>query len=110
VATSSSVKNGRVGAGGAIREARAEFFPDWDRVITYKTQLGTRDNVNTYVAELTAIAMAIEQLANICQNRSITILSSNLSALQAIKRPKHQSGQWILSSFNVSGYFMPQPL
>jgi ribonuclease HI len=77
--------------------SRAESFPDWDRVITYKKQLGTRDNFNAYVAELTAISMAIEQLANICRNRSITILSSNLSALQAIKKPKHQSGQHILS-------------
>jgi ribonuclease HI len=97
VATSSSVKGGKVGAGGAIREARAESFPDWDRVITYKLQLGTRDGFNVYIAELTAISMALEQLANICRNRSITILSSTLSALQAIKRPKHQSGQQILS-------------
>jgi hypothetical protein len=36
VATSSSIKGGRVGVGGAIRESRAESFSNWDRIITYK--------------------------------------------------------------------------
>jgi hypothetical protein len=40
-ATSASVKDGRVGARGAIRDTRAESFLDWDRVITYADRIGT---------------------------------------------------------------------
>ena len=60
VATSSSIKGRRVGVGGAIQESRVESFLNWDRVITYKTQLGTRNNFNAYIVELIAISMAIE--------------------------------------------------
>jgi hypothetical protein len=87
--TSASVKDGRVGTRGAIRDTRVESFLDWDRVITYIDRIGIWESSNTYIVELIAISKAIHHLANACRNRSITLLSSNLLALQALMKPKH---------------------
>ena len=97
VATSASVWKGVVGAGGAIQDTTKLDMP-WnvDLIASYTVTLGSRKKFNAYVAELVAIATAVQNLVGILQNRIVIILSSNLSALQAIKNPKHQSGQYIL--------------
>lgn len=61
-----------------------------------------RKKVNIYIVELLAVAMALRVLAIDVQHRQITVLSSNLSALQAIEKPKHQSGQYILKEIYSS--------
>jgi hypothetical protein len=61
---------------------------------TFSRTLGLRSNLNSYFAELTAISTALQNLATLpLRGRIITILSSNLAALQAINSPKQQSGQ-----------------
>jgi hypothetical protein len=97
VATSLSEKEGTVGAGGAIRDTTMIAFPpNIDPVASYSVTLGLREKFNRYVTELTAISTALQNLVGYLRNRTLTILSSNLAALLAIKRPKHQSGQYIL--------------
>jgi hypothetical protein len=95
IATCSSERNGIVGMGGSIDTAM-RTPEDVDPVVDYTVTLGSRDRFNPYAAELMAIAIALENIVGRFHNAKITILSSNLSALQAIRRPKHQSGQYIL--------------
>jgi hypothetical protein len=95
IATCSSERNGIVGMGGSIDTA-VRTPTNVDPIADYIVTLGSRETFNLYIAELTAIAMALRNLLGLFHNRKITILSSNLSALQAVKCPKHQSGQHIL--------------
>jgi hypothetical protein len=97
VATSSSSKGGRIGAGGAIQDTTITDAPGGvDSITSYSVTLGPKEKFNTYIGELTAISIAIQTLARHAQRRIVLIVSSNLSALQVIKSPKHQSGQHIL--------------
>ena len=95
IATSSSAKGDRVGMGGSMRDTRIN---DTDETITsYSVTLGTRTEQNPYTAELAAIAAAFEMcVPPLTRNRQITILSSNRSALAAIRQPQQQSGQSII--------------
>ena len=94
IATSSSAKGDRVGMGGSMRDTRIN---DTDETITsYSVTLETRTKQNSYTAELTAIAAALKCVPPLTRNRQITILSSNRSALAAIRQPQQQSGQSII--------------
>jgi ribonuclease HI len=95
IATSSSEKNGMVGTGGAICDTTTTGSLETAPIANYSVTLGPRNKTNPYVAELVAMAIALRNLAELLvRNRVITILSSNLSALQALNRPRQQSGQW----------------
>jgi hypothetical protein len=63
----------------------------------FSRTLGLRSILNSYFAKLTAISTALQSLATLpLRDRVITILSSNLGALQAINCPKQQSGQSLI--------------
>jgi hypothetical protein len=97
IVTSASSKGGRIGAGGAIQDTTIIDPPGGtDSITGYSITLGPREKFNTYIGELTAISIATRTLARQAQHRTILIVSCNQSALQAIKSPKHQSGQHIL--------------
>jgi hypothetical protein len=94
VAVCSSEKNGIVGMGGAVCDTTTTGSSNTAPTTTYVVTLGPRDKLNPYFAELIAISTALQFLAALqIRNRVITILSSNLSALQVINHPRQQSGQ-----------------
>jgi hypothetical protein len=97
IATCSSERNGIIGMGGAIRDyTTTAVSQNIDPIAKFTTTLGPRDRFNLVVAKLSAIAKALQNLVDRACNRTFIILSSNLAALQAVKQPKHQSGQYIL--------------
>lgn len=105
IAACSSERNGIVGTGGAIRDTTTTIVPqNIDPVAEYTVTLGPRDKFNLYNAELTAMSIALQNLVGQICNRSIVILPSNLAALQAVKRPKHQSGQYVLQQIYKFAY------
>jgi ribonuclease HI len=109
VATCSSEKNGIVGIGGAIHNTTtATRTSNTALTATYTVTLGPRDRLNPYFAELIAISTALRNLAALpIRNRFINILSSNLSALQAINHPKQQLGQiYINEIYKSAGKLM----
>jgi hypothetical protein len=59
-----------------------------ETVAYYSVTLGTREEQNPYIAELAAIARALENLpAGVC-HRHITIVTRNQLALAAVKQPR----------------------
>jgi hypothetical protein len=94
IAVCSSEKNGLVGIGGAVCDTTTTGSSNTSPTNTCAATLGSRDRLNPYFAELIAISAALQYLAALpIRNRVITVLSSNLSALQAINHPRQQSGQ-----------------
>jgi ribonuclease HI len=94
IATSSSIKKGRVGISGSAQDTL--FNRTGEAVLKYAVAIGTREEQNLYTAELAAIAMALENLpAGIC-HRHITVITRSQSALAAIRQPRQQSGQGII--------------
>jgi exonuclease III len=94
VATCSSGRNGIVGIGGAICNTTVMVYSDAAPTATFSATLGRRSRLNTYFAEIIAIATALKNLEDLSLgNKMIIVLSSNLSALQAINNPRQQSGQ-----------------
>lgn len=91
IATSSSERKGMVGMGGAIFDTYSRM-PN-GQPITFAITLGPRSEQNPYVAELEAIAMAIQGVPPYLLRREITIVTSNQAALQVVSQPKQQSGQ-----------------
>ncbi len=91
IATSSSARNALVGMGGAIQlsvPCRPNITPE-----TFSVTLGPRTEQNPYVAELAAMAWALEVLPANLVLSTITLLSSNKAAIQAVGQPRQQSGQ-----------------
>ncbi|OAQ58146.1 endonuclease/exonuclease/phosphatase [Pochonia chlamydosporia 170] len=80
IATASSQKGDTVGMGGVVRDTTINSAGEV--LASYSVTIGTRDEQNPYTAELAAIAMG-----------SMTVMTSNRSALQVIRRPRQQSGQ-----------------
>ena len=99
IATCSSERNSIVGMGGAICDTTTTGSLEAGPTATYTATLGPRDRQNSYVAELVAIATALRSLVAYLSLRSrlVIILTSNLSALLVINRPKQQSGQLYIS-------------
>ena len=94
VATCSSEKSGIVGMGGVICDTTTTESSDTACTATFSATLGPRDRLNTYFAEIIAIATALRNFSALpFTNRVIVILSSNLSALLALNSPRQQSGQ-----------------
>ncbi|KJZ70702.1 hypothetical protein HIM_09886 [Hirsutella minnesotensis 3608] len=91
IATSSSQRRGLVGMGGVVRDA-SRNGPS-EVTASYSVTLGPSDEQNAYIAGLAAIAMALKCLPAGLHRRDLTIVTSNLSALQVIARPRQQSGQ-----------------
>jgi len=89
-ATSSSRKNGLVGAGFAVEE-KTEY--DESAATSYSLTLARDEGHNPYTAEIQAIDLALRHMLRHAPGRDVTIFSSNRSALQAIAQPKQQSGQ-----------------
>ncbi len=91
VATSASVRNGKVGAGGAIIDR--ENGATTGRHVTYSRMLGPRKEQNPYTAELSAISQALRCLPGQIQGRNLYIITRGLPAVQVLMQPKQQSGQ-----------------
>jgi ribonuclease HI len=91
IATSSSVRKGKVGMGGAIHDTLGNI-PNREPV-TYSITVETRTKQNPHTAELAAIAIATRYLPPDLRERQITIFTSNQGVLLALSKPKHQSGQ-----------------
>ncbi|EEA20161.1 hypothetical protein TMatcc_000136 [Talaromyces marneffei ATCC 18224] len=94
IATSASARAGLVGMGGCMIDTQANG--NNDTMPSYSITLGKRTEQNPYIAELGAIAAALERIPVRTCRRWITILSSNRSALAAISQPRQQSGQKII--------------
>ncbi|KAL6411757.1 Endonuclease/exonuclease/phosphatase [Ilyonectria robusta] len=94
IATSSSKKGGIVGMGGVARNATRNSA---GKVVTsYSVTLGPGDEQNPYTAELAAIAMALECIPPRHPFRDVTVMTSNRSAVEVIRRPRQQSGQYTI--------------
>ncbi|KAL6401254.1 reverse transcriptase [Ilyonectria robusta] len=91
IATSSSKKGGIVGMGGVARNATRNNAGEV--VTSYSVTLGPGDEQNPYTAELAAIAMALECTPPRLPFRDVTVMTSNRSAVEVIRRPRQQSGQ-----------------
>ncbi|OAQ57451.1 reverse transcriptase [Pochonia chlamydosporia 170] len=61
--------------------------------LTTPSPLEHGDEQNPYTAELAAIAMALKCMPSGLHHRDLTVMTSNRSALQVIRRPRQQSGQ-----------------
>ncbi|KAI7758835.1 hypothetical protein LZL87_013818 [Fusarium oxysporum] len=92
IATSASARNGLVGMGGIMRNTASGGAND-NIVAKYSATLGPRDEQNAYMAELEAIAMVLRCMPDGLQHRDIIVATRNRSALQAIVKPRQQSGQ-----------------
>lgn len=103
IATSASVRGGMVGMGGAIVDARPGADP---QAATSSFILRPRTEQNLYTAELAAMAAALTSLLPCRLAGQITIITSSQAAIQAINRPKGQSGQSSIAQiYNVTREF-----
>ena len=91
IATSASVRNGKVGAGGAIIDTKKGVT--MGQCVTYSRMLGPRKEQNPHTAELSAISQALRCLPDHIHGRNIYIITRGLSAIQGLMQPKQQSGQ-----------------
>jgi hypothetical protein len=91
IATNASARNGIVGMGGVVRNVGSGGVDDV--LAKYSVTLGPRDEQNAYMAELKAIAMVLRCMPDGLQHRDIIVATRNRSALQAIAKPRQQSGQ-----------------
>jgi hypothetical protein len=95
IATSTSLKQGRVAAGTAIYDTtKASLL---ESPVTIGVTIGTNIEQNPYTAELVAIANGLQTLSRSLGrfqfSKQIYIITSSQSALQAINNPSHQLGQ-----------------
>ncbi|KAM3066458.1 hypothetical protein ACMFMG_012228 [Clarireedia jacksonii] len=90
IAVSSSARNGVVGLGAAIKTRKR--VGDDPTVETLFSTLGARTEQNPYVAELAAMARALQQLPR-RKYHSITLWTRNKAAVLTLRNPRQQSGQ-----------------
>ena len=91
IATSGSQKDGMVGMGGVVCNVNRNR--PGEVLASYSVALGPTDEQNPYTAELAAIAMALMCTPAGLPCREVTVVASNRSALEVIRRPRRQSGQ-----------------
>ncbi|OBS15657.1 hypothetical protein FPOA_12243 [Fusarium poae] len=92
IATSASARNGLVGMGGVVRNTTGGGV-NGDVIAKYSVTLGPRDEQSAYTAELEAIALVLRCMPDGLRHRDVIIATRNRSALQAIAKPRQQSGQ-----------------
>ncbi|KJZ68744.1 hypothetical protein HIM_11864 [Hirsutella minnesotensis 3608] len=91
ITTSSSQKNGMVGMGGVV--CGLDRGCPGDRLASFSVTVGPADEQNPYTAELAAIATALTCIPGSFHPGGVTVVTSNRSALEVIRRPRKQSGQ-----------------
>ncbi|KAG7000626.1 hypothetical protein FOFC_03578 [Fusarium oxysporum] len=91
IATSASARNGIVGMSGVVRNVGSGGADDV--LAKYSVTLGPKDEQNAYTAELEAIAVVLRCIPDGLRHRCVIIATRNRSALQAIAKPRQQSGQ-----------------
>ncbi|KAG4273198.1 hypothetical protein FPRO04_14577 [Fusarium proliferatum] len=91
IATSASARNGIVGMGGVVRNVGSGGADDV--LAKYSVALGPKDEQNAYTAELEAIAVVLRCMPDGLRHRDVIIATRIRSALQAIAKPRQQSGQ-----------------
>lgn len=66
-----------------------------------KAYMGTSDGLNSYLAELYGILMAVQKIRQIRpierQNQRYIGAVDSQNALRSLSAPKHQSGQYVIS-------------
>jgi tryptophanase len=82
VATSASKKAGMVSMGGIVRDTSRERA--YEAAVRYSITTGSREEQNTYTADLEAMAMALRRMPDVLYHRQVTFMTSNRSALEAI--------------------------
>ncbi|KJZ68825.1 hypothetical protein HIM_11785 [Hirsutella minnesotensis 3608] len=85
------VELGLVGMGGVVRDA--SHNSPGEALASYSATVGPSDEQNAYTAGLAVIAMTLQCLPADLRRGGMTIVTSNLSVLQVIARPRQQSGQ-----------------
>jgi ribonuclease HI len=91
IATSSLARNGMVGLGWARRAPSSSTLKDG--FATSSTTLGPRNEQNSYMAELAAIAEALYALPPRIKQRVIVMITNNKAAALTLRRPRQQSEQ-----------------
>jgi hypothetical protein len=76
--------------GGVIRDTSWSIYNG--ECIPFSIILGPRTEQNLYIANLTVILEGLLRLVPLPRDRTIKILLSDQGALQAISKPKQQSG------------------
>jgi hypothetical protein len=92
IATSASARNGIVGMGGVVRNTAGGGAHD-GIIAKYSITFGPRDEQNAYTTELEAVAVVLRCMPDGLRHREVIIATRNRSALQAIAKPRQQSGQ-----------------
>ena len=96
IMTSSAEMEGWVGSGEATYDSSGSL--PGKTVTHHEAVIGPRAHHNPYQAELIAIDFALKALPRGMRGRRVILGASNLGALQAIARPKQQSGQQYIES------------
>ena len=96
IITSSAEMKGQVGSGGATYDSSGTR--SGNMVTHHKAVIGPRAGHNPYQAELIAIDLALKELPKEMRGRQVLVGTSNLGAMQAIARPRQQSGQQYIES------------
>lgn len=91
IATSCSQKGDVVGMGGVVHDTTLNSAGEV--LASYSVTLGSGEEQNPYTAELAAIAMALKCMPYGLHHRDLTVMTSNRSVLQVLRRPRQQSGQ-----------------
>lgn len=97
-------KGGRVGSGGATYDSSGPM--PWKMVTHHEGVIGPSAHHNPFQAEPIAMDLALKGLPRGMRGRHVLVRTSNLGAVQAITRPKQQSGQQYIESI----YRTVQPL
>ncbi|GIZ38771.1 hypothetical protein CKM354_000217300 [Cercospora kikuchii] len=100
VATSSSARNNIVGAGVAIQDTERGEPPS----TVVSTTVSARTEHNPYTAALIALAEGLAQIPLSTVSRNIYLFSDNRAALQAVCRPRQQSGQETIQQIYKSAW------